>query len=114
MIGPSVGDICALDRMDNSYASSEYVTALDENFIHVNPPNLAQPSSSDRSSHFVGVSYRAEGILSTLSRSRLEDTHRVYQVLELVTLRVPAFNQWASSFLPNEVSIFEQALDAGL
>lgn len=58
--------------------------------------------------------YAAEGILSTLSRPRLEGFHQVYQIPESVSLRVPTIDEWACFCLPGEVVIFEQTLKAGL
>lgn len=63
---------------------------------------------------FAGMLYDVEHVLSTLSRSRPEDLHRIYQILESISLRVPALDEWASFCLLNEVSIFEQTLEAGL
>lgn len=113
-IGPSVGVIYAFGQMDHSSESTESVTALDENLVIADSPDLARLSSLLRSGRFTDVPYAAKNVLSTLSRSRLEGFRHVYQIPKSVTLRVLDFNEWACSCLPGEVSIFEQALEASL
>lgn len=80
VLSPSVNVIYALGLMDNSSESIESVMTLDENFVRADSPNSAQPSVHVRSGHFAGVPYAIEHVLSTLSRSRLEVLHRIYQI----------------------------------
>lgn len=107
ILGPSTSVIYPLGRMNNFSESTESIMVLDENLVRADSPNSAQPSVSIRSGHFTGVLYAIERVIFTLSRLWLEELRRFYQILESVSLRVFAFDEWASSCLPNGVSIFE-------
>lgn len=87
--------------MDNLSDSSNSIMALDENLVRVDSPDSDQPSEPARWSHFAGVPNATECVLSTLSKFQLRDLHHVYQIPELVNLRVPTFVEWASSCLLN-------------
>lgn len=114
VISPSVNVIYILGRIDKSSDSSNSVMALDENLVREDSPNSTQPLVPIRWSHFFDMPYAVEYVLSTLSRSRLRDLCHVYQIPESVNSRVPTFDKWVPSCLPNEVLIFEQTLEAGL
>lgn len=114
VLGPSASIIYALGQMDNSSESTESVMALNRNLVRADSLDSAQPLMPIRSSRFASVPYAAEHVIFALWRLRLEDLRRFYQIPELISLRVPALHEWASSCLLNEVSIFKQILEASL
>lgn len=73
VIGPLADVVYALDWMSNSTDSFDSFMALDANMVREDSPDSAQPSVSARWSCFTSSPYAAEHVLSTLSRSRLED-----------------------------------------
>lgn len=114
VLGSSVDLVYALHRMGDSSDSSDFVMALNANLVREDSSELAQPMAPIRWGRFADMAYVAEHILSTLLRSRLKGLRITYQILETISLRVPSFDEWACSCVPNEVVVFKQALEAGL
>lgn len=90
-----MGVIYTCGRMNNSSESAESVAALDENLVRADSPDSNHPSLPIRLGRFADMLYAVEGIMSTLSKSRLDGFHGVYQIPESVNLRVPSFDEWA-------------------